>query len=122
MFSIGGALNALQNTVSALPGVNFDAKVGWNDPNTFWTPERRANMEKQGHMRKLPVYQRQEIGGTEAQFGAPGGGTKIASGYNALGARTGDKPRAARTGMAALQRAAGRNMAGKAGWGAGGYK
>jgi hypothetical protein len=98
-------------------GVDFGARVGWNDPNNFWTPERRAVMAKQQGNPAAP-YQRQEIGGTEAQFGA-GGGTPIAMGVNQLGAHTGDRPRAARTGMAALQRAAAR---GHAGWGPGGFK
>jgi hypothetical protein len=121
MFSVGGALRELQNTVNALPGHQVTARVGWHDPKAFWTPERQANWAAQGRDKVLPVYQRQEIGGTEAQFGQ-GPGTKIASGYNALGAQTGDKPRAPRMAGAGLSRAAGRSLGGRVGWGVGGYK
>lgn len=122
MFSIGGALNELQNAAGLSGGPDWGARVGWNDPATWYTPERRANLAKMAAGAPTGVYQRQEIGGTEAQFGQAGGGEKIAAGYNALGAQTGNKPRAPRTGMAALQRQAARNMAGRAGWSAGGFK
>lgn len=100
-----------------MPGNEFGLRVGWNDPNTFWTAERLRNAGTQGY--RGPAYQRREIGGTETAFTGRGKGRAVASGYDALGGGTGSKPRALRTSMAALQRAAAR---GNPGWGVGGYK
>jgi hypothetical protein len=119
MFSIGGALNALQNTVGALPGNEVTARVGWNDPKTWLTPERRANLARMAANAPTAVYQRREIGGTEDPFTGAGSGRAFASGYESLGGEVGQRPRAPRTSMASLQRAAAR---GNPGWGVGGFK
>jgi hypothetical protein len=119
MFSIGGALNALTNAANMAGGNTMMARTNWIDPAQYWTPERLANQARNNAGAPTQVYQRQEIGGEEAQFQGRGkGGTAVASGYNALGKQTGDAPRAARSSMAGLQRAAAR---GSAGWKAGGW-
>lgn len=119
MFSVGGALNELQNAAGMAGGAVVTPRVGWNDPKSFWTAERQANWAKQNAGAPTGVYQRKEIGGTEAQFRGRGkGGNTVAGGYNALGKPAGSSPRAPRTSRAALDRAAAR---GTAGWKAGGY-
>jgi hypothetical protein len=95
--------------------------VGWNDPKTYWTPERLANSNRswQSAGPTKDVMRSNAAAGVAdlPQFG--GAGMRVAAGYNAAGAQPGQRPRALRTSMAALQRQAAR---GNPGWGAGGYK
>ena len=119
MFSVGGALNELSNAANMAGGAVVTPRVGWQDPNSFWTAERKANWAKQQAGAPTGVYKRQEIGGSEAQFRGRGkGGTTVAGGYKALGQKPGENPRAPRLARAGLDRAAAR---GNAGWKAGGY-
>ena len=120
MFNVGGALNALQNAAGMAGGAVVTPRVGWNDPSSYWTPERLRNQARNNAGVNRNVYQRQQIGGTEAAFtGAGGGGMKVGAGYSETPGMPGSAPRPARSPMAALERQAAR---GNPGWGVGGYK
>ena len=102
--------------------IDMSLRVGWNDPQTYWTPERRANYQRswQSAGPQKDLFRSNAAAGVAdlPQFG--GAGMPVAAGYNAVGgAQAGQRPRAPRTSMAALQRQAAR---GNPGWGAGGYK
>ena len=103
--------------------IDLNLRVGWNDPKTYWTPERLANVQRQQSWQSAAppkdLWRSNAALGLAdlPQFG--GGGMPVSAGYNMAGAQPGQQSRALRTSMAALQRHAAR---GNPGWGVGGYK
>lgn len=105
MFSIREALNALEHAGGNW--FNADAGVGWNDPKTFWTPERLEFFRKRNAGAPTgPAATPQQVGGYERAYRAGGGGGQRAGSGYAEGARHGEAPRPLTAPMTALRRAA----------------
>jgi hypothetical protein len=119
MFNLGGAMNALRNAAGMAGGNVATPKVGWQNPSSYWTPERMQNQARNNAGAPGAAMPQATNGGTEFAFTGPGSGAKVGGGYNDFAGGAGSRPRASRTAMASLQRTAAR---GNPGWKAGGYQ